>query len=202
MYTFKEFLVESELDLITEAKKADIIAYMQKKEWGDSQAYSFGKEAVRDGIFKTEMAAGKAFDKYFDEYKKAGKFNVGSTSSTTKPTSKAKTSKPSDFKPSAAATKAGVGIGDLVWLRKPVKGVYFAQITGYNIDKKDVKNSGAPIGKFAGSKVDTFDVKLKETPYASNDFVGTAKLKPEDFVNITGRGQQEAINWWSANIGH
>lgn len=84
---FNDFLVEDAPDLVdtpiveseeqlTEATKKEILDYMGKAEWDTNDAYLFGKQAKAHGVFKTELAASKAFSKYFDEYNKGTKFSA------------------------------------------------------------------------------------------------------------------------------
>lgn len=71
MLKFKDILAESEL--LSEATKKDVLAYMARFTWNTNDAYLFGVQAKRAGLFKTDAAASKAFNKYFDEYNKGPK---------------------------------------------------------------------------------------------------------------------------------
>ena len=69
MKTYKEFLNEN-TEVITEATKKDILAFMTQAQWTKHDAYLFGIFAKSKGLFKSDNAGAAAFGKYYEEYSK------------------------------------------------------------------------------------------------------------------------------------
>jgi hypothetical protein len=96
------------------------------------------------------------------------------------------------------ATKNTFSIGDLVHLNKPIDGMEWGKVKGFVMPSKSIKNAGAPVAQFAGSKVSAIIVQLKESPYAKMDTGRTVEVEESNLMNVSGSAEERtAINAWS-----
>jgi len=89
--------------------------------------------------------------------------------------------------------RLGAGIGDLVKLNRPISGMRFGQVSGWEMvkGKHGMGHKGAH--PFLGAKVAATHIKLKKSPYHMNDYGASVKVGGKGFRVLDSRARMDAI---------
>ena len=81
----------------------------------------------------------------------------------------------------------GIGIGDLVRLKRPKRGYYYGLVAGFKMAKGTALSGGKPA---AGSKVQGYIIELQHTPASVVAKGPEETFKSEDFDKVTNKQQE------------